>query len=336
MNSKFFEQSGFFELLRPFHYLQRISQTKRTLLSISVVLFLIPGCSPVQKEVSSSKDFSFAFLTDIHLQPRRNSVGGFEQAIDTLNKLNPEFVLTGGDLVEHGPMAQADTMFQIYKKTCEQIEAPVYNTIGNHDCFNFKKYGKDENANMEDWKKMYKKYVGDTYYSFDHNGWHFMVLDALSISKDESGNIIENISIIDSAQMAWMKSDLAKVDASTPIVLSTHIPFINSRLSWYAGFENPLLRHMAINNRYKVLKLFENYNLKLVLQGHLHNLDDINIHNKVRFISGGAVSANWWKGPLFPDYKMYAIEEGFLMLHIKGDDISWEYIDYGWDAAAYQ
>jgi len=65
--------------------------------------------------------------------------------------------------------------------------------------------------------------------------------------------------------------------------------------------------------------------LKLVLQGHLHYLEDINVANKIHFITGGAVSASWWNGPRGP------VEEGFLLLRIKGEDIEWEYVDYGWE-----
>jgi len=81
----------------------------------------------------------------------------------------------------------------------------------------------------------------------------------------------------------------------------------------------------VINNARDVLLLFWEYNLKLVLQGHLHFLEDIYINEDVHFITGGAVSARWWNNKP-TDYP----EEGFVLVKVKGEEIEWDYIDYGW------
>ena len=70
---------------------------------------------------------------------------------------------------------------------------------------------------------------------------------------------------------------------------------------------------------------FWGYNLKLVLQGHLHFLEDINVNNQVHFITAGAVSGRWWNNKPGD-----TPQEGFLMVHVDGDDFQWEYVDYGW------
>ena len=80
----------------------------------------------------------------------------------------------------------------------------------------------------------------------------------------------------------------------------------------------------VINNGNEVLEIFKDYNLKLVLQGHLHFLEDL-YANGVHFITGGAVCGQWWEGP------RNGMEEGFLQIHVNGDNFTWEYIDYGWE-----
>jgi 3',5'-cyclic-AMP phosphodiesterase len=75
-----------------------------------------------------------------------------------------------------------------------------------------------------------------------------------------------------------------------------------------------------------ILEMLRPYNLKLVLQGHLHMIEYINIQNSIEFLVGGAVSASWWEGP------REGMEEGFMKIDIRGDDISWNYIDFGWEA----
>ena len=73
-----------------------------------------------------------------------------------------------------------------------------------------------------------------------------------------------------------------------------------------------------------MLQLFAGHNLKLVLQGHMHLFESIDIPGK-KFITAGAVSAAWWGG------SYYGTEEGYLQVNIKGDNVDCEYIDYGWE-----
>lgn len=83
--------------------------------------------------------------------------------------------------------------------------------------------------NPEFGKKMFEKKLGNRYYSFDHKGWHFIVLD--DIYRGEGGSYI---GYIDDKQIDWLKQDLEKTDKKTPVVLSVHIPFIKTRtqLTW--------------------------------------------------------------------------------------------------------
>ena len=43
------------------------------------------------------------------------------------------------------------------------------------------------------------------------------------------------------------------------------------------------------------------------------------------YITGGAVSGEWWEGAHLNT------EEGFLLLKVKGEEVTWEYIDFGWE-----
>lgn len=54
-------------------------------------------------------------------------------------------------------------------------------------------------------------------------------------------------------------------------------------------------------------------------------MEDIFIHD-IHFITGGAICGGWWKG----SHK--GTEEGFLMLHVNNNKVSWDYIDYKWDS----
>lgn len=288
------------------------------LLSLSLI-----SCNRKAKETESPDQFSFAFLTDIHLEYGRSAPQGFMQAIDTVNKLNPDFVLTGGDLIADAletPYEKVDSLYNLYIEMSKKFKMPVYNTIGNHEHFGiYRKQDVDTNHPEYD-SRMFEHRIGKRYYSFDHKEWHFIVLDAVAITNNR-----EYIGLIEDDQIEWIKSDLQKIDKKTPIAISVHIPFITSQTQLQDGALASSPAYLVINNARDVLLLFWDYNLKLVLQGHLHFVEDIFINEDVHFITAGAVSARWWNNKP-TDYP----EEGFLLVKVNGEEIESDYIDYGW------
>ena len=289
-------------------------------LVISVIMLSSSGCRQERKEKDS---FSIAFLTDIHLQPEENAVEGFTQALDTVNMLNPDLIITGGDLIMDAlgqSYGRADSLYNLYMEVIKKSKIPVYNTMGNHEIYGINKSSGADPANPEYGEKMFEKRLGHSYYSFEHKGWKFMIINSIEVTKKS-----KYIGQVDSAQISWIKSELKKTDHTTPIVLSTHIPFITANTQKYEGSTLPNDSSQVVFNSKEVIELFKGYNLKLVLQGHLHTVEDIYIDG-IHFITGGAVSGGWWKGPNM------GFEEGFMYITFKADDFRWRYVDYGWNA----
>ncbi len=284
-------------------------------------LFIFTSCG--KKEVR----FTFAYLTDIHVQPELHADEGFLQAVNEVNELKPDFVLTGGDLVMDA-MAQkyerACMLYDMYKSISGKLEMPVYNTIGNHENFGVSKRNGADPSHPEFGKKMYQKRIGECYYSFDHKGWHFMALDSIGLPPDTS-----YVGLVGEDQMEWILQDLQSVAQETPIVISTHIPLVTAYPLFSGNPVGDELNSLVVNNAHEVLELFKEHNLRLVLQGHLHIIEDVSIGG-IRFITAGAVCADWWEGP------RDGMEEGFVLVSIKGDTIEWEYIDFGWDPTQFE
>lgn len=301
---------------------------KRSMLLLGMILWILTSCKTSSESSATQEEggFSFAFLTDIHVQPEREAEAGFMWAINEVNKQNPDFVITGGDLVMdvlNQSYERADSLFNIYIKLSEKFKMPVYNTVGNHEVYGWYRQDPGIEQHPEYGKLMFEKRLGDRFYSFDHKGWHFIVLDA--ISRAEGGGYQGKI---EEEQILWLARDLKEVDKETPIAVSVHIPFITSATQLMRGSMAPNTPGQVISNGQEVLALFSEYNLRLVLQGHLHFLEDIYVQNQVHFITGGAVSGKWWANE--PDSKP---EEGFVMVHVNGEDLDWEYVDYGWTPA---
>ena len=95
-----------------------------SLLLLIVALFVFSNCAsqPVQK--SQSDKFSFVFMTDIHVQPELKAGEGFKQAIDSINSIKPNFVITGGDLIMDAlgvGFPRADSLFNLYDSLAKNI-----------------------------------------------------------------------------------------------------------------------------------------------------------------------------------------------------------------------
>jgi 3',5'-cyclic AMP phosphodiesterase CpdA len=287
---------------------------------VPILLLLLVFGSTFCEQASS--DFSFVFLADIHLQPELNAPKGYKKAIKLVNELHPDFVITGGDQIMDAlgvGYERAEMLYELYIETTSEFRMPVYNTLGNHDVFGLSAESGIDPSHPGYYKNLFQKKIGKTYYSFDHNGWHFMVLDSIDKTADRT-----YIGKIDANQMVWIADDLKNIEKKTPIILATHIPFISVIRQLRNGSTEANPESWVIVNSKEVLEIFQGYNLKLVLQGHLHSLEEINVDG-ITFLTGGAVSADWWEGPF------HGLQEGFVLIKIKKDEFDWEYIDIGWE-----
>ena len=288
------------------------------LLAIAAIIILPASC----REKEHKPDFSFSFITDIHLQPELNAVEGFLQAIDTINDLKPDFVITGGDMIMDAlrqRYGKADSLYTLYQETEKSLKMPVYHTMGNHEIYGIYSGSGADPKHPDYGEKMFENHFGKSYYSFDHKGWKFMIINSV-----EDAGKDHYIGLIDEKQVAWIKEELKKTDPETPIIISTHIPFMTVNSQKYLGTTIPNDSSLVIINGKEVIDLFKDHNLKLVLQGHLHLVEHIFIDD-IHFITGGAVAAAWWTGPYRDD------EEGFVLIKIKGNEFNWEFVDYKWE-----
>lgn len=276
---------------------------------ILVLLFIIYILHFFSNATDLNKNkFSFAFLTDIHLNNENNNCfEGIDKAIKSIKLNDIDFILTGGDNVDIDVLGKdADTAHDLYKRYAEIIEnsdIDYYAAIGNHDRF----FGCEKSDPLYN-EGMFEKYINKSYYSFHYQGWHFIVLNTSN-------------SVVDEKQKKWLENDLKSIDANMPIVVSTHVPFLSV---YYPTLQGKYTNTDTFENFKEIWDMFNDNNLKLVLQGHMHLYEEIKVKD-VQFITAGAVSASWWGGAY------HGTEEGFLKVNIDGNDFDWEYIDYGWE-----
>ena len=163
--------------------------------------------------------------------------------------------------------------------------------------------------------------VPRTYYSFDINGYHVVLLDSIQVTDPET----KYKGLIWPAQLEWLREDLSRVPGDQPIILALHMPLMTTFYQATEGATAPAPPGRVVVNSLEVLDAFRNHNLVLVLQGHLHVSQYLKWQNTA-FISGGAVSGKWWRG------SWHGTKEGFTLVTLRDNDVEWEYLTYGWQA----
>jgi 3',5'-cyclic AMP phosphodiesterase CpdA len=197
---------------------------KYSVLFLLLVMLLFSNCTqgtrPSTKGQSSGSAFSFAFLTDVHLNKDNHGNGneGLAKALADAKAKGVDFVIFGGDLANLDGLkpeqeATANSLLARFKSIVDKSGVPAYFTIGNHDRY-YTHDGQPDPAGFT----LFQKHLGETYYSFDHKGVHFVVLN--SVQRDA-----EHIYFVNDKQFTWLKNDLSQIGENTPLVVATHVPF---------------------------------------------------------------------------------------------------------------
>jgi hypothetical protein len=164
------------------------------------------------------RDFFFAQLSDTHWGfqgPKINpdAAGTLEKAVEAVNGLarQPDFIMFTGDLTHdvEDPDQRRQRMRE-FRSIISRLKVKDIRFIpGEHDA------GADQG-------KAFRELFGETHYTFDHKGIHFIALDNVSVP----GNMLGK------PQMDWLAADLAALKPDQPIVVFAHRPLFDLYEQW--------------------------------------------------------------------------------------------------------
>jgi 3',5'-cyclic AMP phosphodiesterase CpdA len=157
------------------------------------------------------EDFQFAIVSDRTGSHRANI---YSQAVQKLNLLQPEFVVSVGDLIEGGRNGkQLQDEWREFDSMTSQLTMPFFFAGGNHDV------GTPESA------KLWEEKLGRRYYHFLYRGVLFLFLN----SDDPPGSV----GAIAANQAAWARQTLQDNRQARWTIVIVHRP-----LWTYANVDN--------------------------------------------------------------------------------------------------
>jgi len=162
-------------------------------------------------------DFYFVQLSDVHWgfqgPPNPDASGTLRKAVAAVNALDkpPEFVVFTGDLTHttDDPVERRRRLAEFKSIVADLKVKTVRFMPGEHDA------SLDRGA-------AYREFFGETHYTFDHKGVHFIAIDNVSDPGAKIGD----------EQLAWLHDDLAKRDQTAPVVVLTHRPLFDLAPQW--------------------------------------------------------------------------------------------------------
>src|SRR3954453_15272316 len=200
---------------------------------------------------SRAASFPFLQINDSHIgfnkPPNADALATFREAVAKVKALReqPDFIIHTGDVSQLSRDDQFDNADQILK----EAGLPVFFVPGEHDML-------DPEGGKAFLNRFGKGSRGAGWYSFDHKGVHFVALvNVADLKPGGMGNL-------GTAQLQWLRADLAGRPSSTPIVVFAHIPLWTVYADWGWGTDDSA----------EALKLLTRFGSVTVLNGHIHQI----------------------------------------------------------------
>ena len=213
----------------------------------SAILVMGSRASTGAAEMKAGQDdFMFVQLSDSHwgfngpaINP--DATGTLKKAIAAVNSMNvpPDFVVFTGDITHttDDPKERRKRMAEAKDIISGLKVKDIKFLAGEHDA------GLDNG-------EAFKEYFGNTRYTFEHKGVHFIVVD----------NVSDPTSSIGDVQLQWMSDELKKLDKKSRIAVLTHRPLFDLYPNW----------DWWTRDGAKAIDLLMPYKNVTVLYGHIH------------------------------------------------------------------
>jgi len=209
--------------------------------------------------IPAQETFTFLVIGDT-----RTGVDVFKRHIEEINLLDPDFVIDVGDMIGGytDDVGRIEAMWNEFDAIVHRFKVPLVMVVGNHDIW--------DPVSAE----IYRRRYGETYFSFNHKGVHFVVLDSETLG--ENGSPTNRIA---GEQLRWLADDLAKHKGARATLVFLHKPFWQD---YHVGADS------GKNWMKNVHPILAEHGVSGVFAGHVHKYLKFPTIDGVRYyITGG-------------------------------------------------
>lgn len=227
------------------------SESDNGTLGTGLILPDIEGPKPWSNKpaLTDPNRFSIAIMTD---RTGGHRPGIWMKAVERINWLRPDFVVSVGDLIEGytEDVVEIERQWSEFLGFIDQMEMKFFFVPGNHDVTNPKMH--------EIWREKF----GREWYSFDYMGVHFVCLN----SEDPVGRIGDE-------QLKWLEQDLLQNSSARWTLLFFHKPL------WVYSERELLAGNPDSSNWSKVSEMLGDRPYT-VFAGHVHHYVQYQRHGR--------------------------------------------------------
>jgi len=255
--------------------------------------------------------YSAVYIADIHLGEgnREVSYERFSATVDELNRMasRPAFVLADGDICLQSGQGER------YVEIMSKLKMPVRNGVGNHEIM----------VSAANPRGRFHELFGPTYYSFDYGRVHYVVMDGCVIDPEGEGykNVVGEVG---PTELAWLEEDLRLVPEDVPTVVAIHIPLVST----YPERRKTTAKAApwwVVRNADEVIELFRKFDVRLVLQGHMHENERIH-DGAIEFVESVSVCGSWWRSKTGRELAVSGEPRGYRLIEVESGRVSHRYV----------
>ncbi len=221
-----------------------------------------------------------------------------ERAVAAANRLSPDFVVMGGDMVDD---PRDDSQYAALSDIVSELEGPstMHWVPGNHDV------AFDTVAPTEDSLLLYRRRFGPDTYAFDHKGAVFVVVNTVVWDHPD------RVPGAWSTQLMSLEQELdaARRRGATHLIVMGHHPLFTALPGEFDSYWN-----IPGERRHVIIDLFRTYGVETMFAGHWHR-------------NGGGMAGDLEvvaSGPV--GYPLGADPSGFRIVDVTAGGVSHRYV----------
>ena len=281
---------------------------RTAIITTSILVLMAASCWACTSRDAGAPELVFAVFGD-----SRGPLSGppvspvFDEVLERVNETDASFCIHTGDFYVGAPGSEENSRWQanLFLESIERLEIPWYPVMGNHE------------ADGLGWAVCQELvFEGKpTYYSFDVDNCHFVILDVYMPDAWTS---------LSPEQMAWLKDDLENTGKAHTFV------FLHPPLYSVMEFSYSLVFNVGTEVRDQLAALLVQHEVDAVFCGHQHFYSTLRYQGLMQIITGGAGAPLGTPGG--EEYLPYNLDEvsrykalstfHYVVVQVKGEEVS--------------